>query len=57
MTETIKVTETEVHCDGGVGALGHPRVYLHIKTEEGNQVTCPYCSRLFVLHETHGHAA
>ena len=36
-TETIKVDTTTVNCDGGakelVGALGHPRVYLHIKPE------------------------
>lgn len=57
MSETINVAEREVHCDGGAGALGHPRVYLHINTDEGNRVTCPYCSRLFVLTEPHGHAA
>ena len=29
--ETIEVTETTVACDGGGGALGHPRVYLTLK--------------------------
>ncbi len=55
-TETIHVDERTVPCDGGGGALGHPRVYLRI---EGHQVLCPYCSRLYVLNEgaggDHGH--
>lgn len=45
--ETIITTKTEVWCDGGEGALGHPRVYLHM--DETGQVVCPYCDRLFVL--------
>jgi uncharacterized Zn-finger protein len=36
-----------VACDGGDGALGHPRVFLRIAATE---VVCPYCSRLFVLN-------
>ena len=55
-TETIHVDERTVACDGGGGALGHPRVYLRIDEQ---QVTCPYCSRLYVLNEgaggDHGH--
>jgi uncharacterized Zn-finger protein len=46
--ETIKVETTQVHCDGGNGALGHPRVYLHIKPEIGH-IDCPYCGRRFEL--------
>jgi len=46
-TETITVTDRVVACDGGDGALGHPRVYLHIGPE--GQIQCPYCSRLYVL--------
>jgi uncharacterized Zn-finger protein len=58
MVETINVSEPQVACDGGGGALGHPRVFLHIDTDAGNQVTCPYCSRTYVLHSPHhGHAA
>ena len=45
-TETIQVTDRTVACDGGDGALGHPRVFLFI---EGERVMCPYCSRLYVL--------
>jgi uncharacterized Zn-finger protein len=45
--ETIEVSERRVSCDGGGGALGHPKVYLQIG-EEGF-VECPYCDRRFVL--------
>lgn len=47
-TETIHVGGRVVACDGGDGALGHPRVFLYI---EDHQVMCPYCSRLYVLTE------
>ena len=53
-TEIINVDERTVACDGGGGALGHPRVFLYI--EEGS-VMCPYCSRLFVLTEGASHAS
>lgn len=63
--ETIEVHTIEVACDGGGlptpersagfaqagGALGHPKVYLHIDQENG-QITCPYCSRTYVLRLT-----
>ena len=45
--ETIITDKTEVSCDGGEGALGHPRVYLHM--DEDGRVECPYCDRLFML--------
>ena len=48
--ETIMVDHAEVSCDGGT--LGHPKVYLHIERETG-EVTCPYCSRTFVLKGGH----
>jgi uncharacterized Zn-finger protein len=54
--DTIRVEENVVACDGTnpqgkseVNRLGHPMVYLNMG-EEG-QVTCPYCSRHFVLVE------
>jgi uncharacterized Zn-finger protein len=46
--ETIKVESTQVSCDGGGGALGHPKVYLHIKPEVGH-IDCPYCGRKYEL--------
>jgi uncharacterized Zn-finger protein len=55
--ETLTVTETRVACDGGGGALGHPKVYLQIGDE--GFVECPYCDRRFVLAADaagdHGH--
>ncbi len=51
MAESAEVINTEtaqVSCDGGGGALGHPRVYLQIKPEVG-EIECPYCGRRFVL--------
>jgi uncharacterized Zn-finger protein len=58
--ETITVDTDRVACDGGGGALGHPKVYLNLG-EEG-RIECPYCSRLYVLREgadssahAHGH--
>ena len=52
-TEIIHVDDRVVACDGGGGALGHPRVFLRI---EDQSVMCPYCSRLFLLNEGAGHA-
>ncbi len=45
-TEIVHVKTRSVSCDGGNGAYGHPKVYLKIT---GEQITCPYCSRLFIL--------
>lgn len=42
----IHVKTHAVSCDGGDGPFGHPKVYLKIVNTE---ITCPYCSRLFVL--------
>lgn len=49
--EIIRVETSEVSCDGtgSGGEPGHPLVYLAMG-EEGH-VTCPYCSRQFVLVE------
>ena len=47
--ERIEVEETAIACDGGGGALGHPRVFLRI--DGTGQVDCPYCGRRFVLKE------
>lgn len=50
--EIIHVDDRTVACDGGDGPLGHPRVYLRIADK---QVSCPYCSRLYVLNDGAGH--
>ncbi len=44
--ETIEVCEDRVACDGGGGALGHPRVYLTLEVDR--QIDCPYCGRRYV---------
>ncbi len=51
--ETQIVTKWKVACDGGEGALGHPRVYLNMgdKTE----IDCPYCGRHYILKDGAGH--
>ena len=45
--EVIAVDSTTVSCDGGGGALGHPRVYLNLGPD--GTVECRYCDRRFVL--------
>ncbi len=45
--ETVEVHSRRVWCDGGEGALGHPRVFLEIDAR--GYVDCPYCDRRFRL--------
>ena len=45
--ETIIVKKSSVSCDGGGGALGHPKIYLAIS--EDGEIVCPYCSRKYRL--------
>ncbi|HAH08660.1 MAG TPA: zinc-finger domain-containing protein [Alphaproteobacteria bacterium] len=49
--EVIKVTKRRIWCDGGGGALGHPRVYLEMG--EGTVAECGYCDRRYVLDTAH----
>lgn len=51
--EIETVTATRIACDGGEGALGHPRVWLSIDPKVGF-VECGYCDKRFVL-EGDGH--
>lgn len=51
--ETDLVSATRIACDGGGGALGHPRVWLSIPDERG-WVDCPYCDKRYLLR---GHPA
>lgn len=48
--ETEVVTSLRVSCDGGGGALGHPRVWLSIDEKIG-WVECGYCDKRFTLSE------
>ncbi len=50
--ETIEVSDHRVACDGGGGALGHPRVYMEMGA--AGFVECGYCDRRFVL-SAHAH--
>lgn len=46
--QEIKIVDTyRVACDGGEGALGHPRVWLQIPEDVG-WVVCPYCDCKYV---------
>lgn len=46
--EIETVTSSRVACDGGEGALGHPRVWLTVDSTRG-YVECPYCDKKFIL--------
>ncbi len=52
--EVIAVSDRTVACDGGEGALGHPRIFMTIVTD---RVMCPYCSRIYVLKPGAGHSS
>ena len=45
--EVIPVRTHRLWCDGGDGALGHPRVYMEMGA--AGFVECGYCDRRFVL--------
>lgn len=45
--EIVETEDTRVACDGGEGALGHPRVYLNMG--DRGEIDCPYCGRRFRL--------
>jgi uncharacterized Zn-finger protein len=45
--EKLEVTTNRVTCDGGGGAMGHPKVWYTIGDE--GAVECKYCDRVFVL--------
>ncbi len=47
--EVIRVQGERAACDGGGGALGHPRIFLNMGAE--GEVVCPYCSRKFIMAE------
>lgn len=49
--EIETVSAWRVACDGGEGALGHPRVWLSLDPKTG-YVECGYCDKRFV-HTDH----
>jgi len=54
--ETVMVTTKRVKCDGGDGAMGHPRVFMDMGDDRS--VECKYCGKHFVLDQdasAHGH--
>ncbi|MGV8951109.1 MAG: zinc-finger domain-containing protein [Cypionkella sp.] len=52
--ETLTVTKWKIACDGGDGALGHPRVWLTIPEQSGF-VECGYCDRRYEIDRAHAH--
>lgn len=49
------VNKRRIACDGGGGALGHPKTWLDMGQD--TEVRCKYCDRLFRLDPdaTHHH--
>jgi uncharacterized Zn-finger protein len=47
------VSESRAACDGGDGALGHPRVWLSIPRDTGF-VECGYCDAKIVHKDFEG---
>ena len=44
--EIVETDRNDITCDGGGGALGHPKVALTLGGDD--HVDCPYCGRRFV---------
>lgn len=51
--ETEIVSQNRIACDGGEGALGHPRVWLQIPEDLG-WVECGYCDKKFIHADFEG---
>ncbi|XP_044517857.1 NADH dehydrogenase [ubiquinone] iron-sulfur protein 6, mitochondrial-like [Gracilinanus agilis] len=47
-----KVESRVISCDGGGGALGHPKVYINLD-KETKTGTCGYCGLQFTQHHHH----
>jgi len=45
--DVVSVSKRRVACDGGGGALGHPKTYLDMGM--ATQVRCKYCDIVFEL--------
>jgi len=47
----VEAGRTQISCDGGGGASGHPQIWLTLIYDTKSNETlaiCPYCSRQFV---------
>jgi len=51
---THTVQSRRFSCDGGEGALGHPRVWLTIPLDTG-WIDCPYCDARYTLDPNAAH--
>ena len=54
--EIVETDNTRVACDGGGGALGHPKVFLDVART--GHAKCPYCGTEYRLKpgaKVHGH--
>jgi len=47
------VDEPAVYCDGGGGALGHPRIFIRL--EKPGPHVCGYCGLRFIRKDNHHH--
>ncbi|KAI8844260.1 zinc-finger domain-containing protein [Chytridium lagenaria] len=45
------VAARRVACDGGGGALGHPKVFINL--DDGHPVACGYCGQRFQIEHHH----
>lgn len=48
---TVDADADEVCCDGGDGALGHPRVWYSLDGRD--HARCHYCDRSFIKKSAH----
>ncbi|MCK5042304.1 MAG: zinc-finger domain-containing protein [Sphingomonadales bacterium] len=44
--DVVYCEQATVSCDGGVGSLGHPRVYLSM--DASGQASCTYCGKSYI---------
>ena len=50
--DVVSVKTKKISCNGGGGSSAHPLIYLDMG--EKNEITCPYCSKKFVLKQELG---
>lgn len=48
--EVIITTDHRVACDGGGGALGHPKTFYELG--EDDFAVCGYCGRVFIMKDS-----